>query len=124
MDADDRMVAGIVAARARRMANLALLMGGGGALLSVVPHVVPVLPVQVYGVCTVVPIVLGLAGPAGAIASLRETAGHPPGVREALCAHGLGSARLVALLAIAIGLVGLLSGVLAGAMMEPADPLF
>lgn len=124
MDADDRMVAGIVAARARRMANLALLMGGGGALLSVVPHTGLPLPVAAYGVCAVIPIVLGLAWPAGAIASLWVPAGQPPGVRAALRTRGLGSARLVALLAIGLGLVGLLSGVLAGAMMEPADTLF
>mgnify|MGYP007066194307 FL=1 len=118
MDEDDRMVAGVLMIRGRRTANLALLVGGGAALLSVVPHTGMALPVKLYALCTVIPIVLGLAAVPGALLSLRTFAGQPPGVTQALRSRGMAAVGLQAGAGAVLGALAILSGALALAFMQ------
>lgn len=108
----------VLMARARRVANLALMIGGGAALLSVVPHFGLALPAKLYGICTVIPIVLGLAAIPGAVLALRTFAGQPPGVQEALRSRGMATVGIMSCVGGALGGVATLLGLLALAFME------
>lgn len=120
MDADDRMIANVVVARGRRLSSMALAMAAGAALMSVVPHSGAALPVQVYGICSVLPVALGLAAVAGAITGLRTFSGHPPGVAEALRARGSAAPKLLAMIAVGLGILAALSGLLSLLWMQPS----
>jgi hypothetical protein len=120
MDEDDRMVASVLMVRARRVSNLALFVGGGAALLSALPHTGLPLPAKIYGLCTVLPIVGGLAAVPGALLGLRSFQGQPPGVMEALRARGMVTVGLRAGAGAALGVLAILSGVLALLWMQMA----
>jgi hypothetical protein len=113
MDEDDRMVANVLMMRARRISSMALLMGAGAVVISVLPHTGLLLPAKVYGLCTVVPIVFGLAAIPGALLGLSTFNGQPPGVMMALRARGMAAVGLQALIGAVLGLIGIVSGALA-----------
>ncbi len=120
MDEDDRMVARVVVARAKRMAKAALAMGAAAAALSVVPVTGLPLPAAVYGICSIIPFVIGGCAVAGAVTALRAPAGQAPGVERALRTMGLTGARTVAVVAIVLGVLGGLSGPMSLVFMQLA----
>jgi len=114
------MVANVIANRGRRLAGMAIAMAGLAAVLSVVPHSGALLPVPVYGICSVLPLVLGLAAVAGAVSGLRAFSGHPPGVSRALASRGTVAPKAMAAVAIVLGVLAALSGLLSLIWMELA----
>jgi hypothetical protein len=118
MNDDDRAVANVLMMRAKRTAGMALVVGGGAAVLGVVPHVAPVLPFRIYALCAVLPVVAGLAAVPGGVLSLRTFSGQEPGVERALKARGIVGVGLQAGIGIALGAVAILLGALALAWMQ------
>ena len=120
MDADDRMVARVVLNRFKRIAHAAFGMGAVAAALGVLPHLGVPLPVALYGICSVIPLVLGGCAIAGALLALRTPRGQSPGVAQSLRTMGLGFPRALVVVAIVLGSLGGLSGLLSLAFMELA----
>jgi hypothetical protein len=123
MDADDRMVAGALLVRGQRVAGMALIVGGGGLLSSALPHTGLPLPAAIYGICSVVPVVLGASAMAGALLSARTFRGHPPGVVEALRSRGVLPVYLRAVIGALLGALAVLSGLLSLWLMQPVGPI-
>ena len=59
LDAGDRLVGGVIRARAARQGRAALGIGGAALVLSVPPWVLPWLPAIGFGLCMLLPMVLG-----------------------------------------------------------------
>jgi hypothetical protein len=127
LDADDRLVASAIRARAARQGLAALGAGAAALALSIPPWLLPWLPAVVFGMCTLLPVVLGAVAVAGGLTALRTAsgAGQDGGVARVLRARGVGAARVQAVAGLVLGMLGALSGASMLLMMdvEPVQPV-